>query len=463
MLCGLLPRLPSVTLIPSFPSPNPQLGSNDTIVHTLGYADDAALIESGEEAGVTRMSCRVTEISNGSREDADMQINVDKTKVLHVRQQQKVSETTELEAKQVCKFECPHTGCNFKFNSKRGMQVHAGRCRWKDECELEKIVECVGPILKRRYKVRWKGYGPEEDTWQSRTSLHPQTVKEFEIKAGKYDASWPHRCSICDHPCRSQRGVSIHAAKAHRENDKTADKAQNFVNSKADKAVRIAKWEEQQSERPKVVCEMEELENVFRFKYLGTLFAADGEQSFDIKARIAMAMQRCGQLGHMFNSEHLGQNLKIRLYVAAVLSLLTYGCETWLLDQGCMRTLNGANSQMLARVTGESVRSQAKSETAVFDLVKNIRRRRLRWLGQILRGDETRLLFEAMRVQYHEHMDGVKGTLFMDAPASNSFEELILSANDKVYWKALEQMIPSHLRSIPKGRDTSRYHFRTNE
>ena len=42
---------------------------------------------------------RVTQISVGSREDADMQINVDKIKVPNVRQQQKVSTTTEAEAK----------------------------------------------------------------------------------------------------------------------------------------------------------------------------------------------------------------------------------------------------------------------------------------------------------------------------------------------------------------------------
>ena len=113
-----------------------------------------------------------------------------------------------------------------------------------------------------------------------------------------------------------------------------------------------------------------------------------------------------------------------------------------------MRALNGANSQMLSRITGESVRSQARSETAVYDLVKNIRKRRLRWLGKILRGDETRLLFEAMKVQYYEHGEGVKGTLFMDSPASDSFEELILTANDKIHWKSREHGIPSHLRSI---------------
>lgn len=65
-------------------------------------------------------------------------------------------------------------------------------------------------------------------------------------------------------------------------------------------------------------------------------------------------------------------------------------------------------------------------------------------------------------MQYYEHVDGVKGTLFMDAPASNSFEELFLLANDKIhYWKSLENGIPSHLRRHLM-REISKYHFRMN-
>ena len=61
------------------------------------------------------------------------------------------------------------------------------------------------------------------------------------------------------------------------------------------------------------------------------------------------------------------------------------------------------------------------------------------------------------------HVDGVKGTLFMDAPASNSFEELILLVNDKIHWKSLENGIPDPI--TPKEhlmREISKYHFRMN-
>ena len=49
-------------------------------VHTLGYADDAALLD----YEVSTATERVTAIAQGSTEDADMQISVAKTKVMHV-------------------------------------------------------------------------------------------------------------------------------------------------------------------------------------------------------------------------------------------------------------------------------------------------------------------------------------------------------------------------------------------
>ena len=184
---------------------------------------------------------------------------------------------------------------------------------------------------------------------------------------------------------------------------------------------------------------------MFRFPYLGGIFAADGLQEYDINVRVGKAMTRCGKLGHMFDSPDLGPWLKIRLYSAAVVSLLTYGCESWNLTQKVMRKLNGCNSQMLARITGRSVREEARSATASFDLVKTIRIRRLRWLGQILRGDQTRLLFHTVVYQFHNKS---AGNLLMDAPPHNSLDELIVLASDKTYWKSLESSIPSHLRGI---------------
>ena len=183
---------------------------------------------------------------------------------------------------------------------------------------------------------------------------------------------------MCDLPYNSARGVKIHCAR-HKD-----EKKQNFKNSLADKAVQAAKREELQKGRPLVYCEGVKVKNVDLFKYLGSLFACNGDQQVDTKARIAMAMTRSGQLSHLFDSPELGKRLKLRLYKVAVCSLLMYGCESWVLTNKVLRQLNGANSSMLARITGQSVREEARRATTSFDLVRQIRVMRLKWLGYIL-------------------------------------------------------------------------------
>ena len=166
-----------------------------------------------------------------------------------------------------------------------------------------------------------------------------------------------------------------------------AEKPQSFKGSLADKAVQVKKLAKLQKQRPVVRCEGEELQNVFKFKYLGTIFAADGKHCYDIEARIAKAQVRCGQLRNIFNSPNLSTSIKLRLYIASVCSLLTYGSEIWTLNEQVMRKLRGVNSRLLSHITGRSYRDEARPSTTSFDLVRSIRIRRFRWLGHILRLD----------------------------------------------------------------------------
>ena len=86
----------------------------------------------------------------------------------------------------------------------------------------------------------------------------------------------------------------------------------------ADEAVKTTKLELQQDLRPVIKCEGEELKNVFRFKYLGTIFTADAKQAHDINTRTAKAFTRCGELRNVFDVKAIPISLKLRLYQAAV-------------------------------------------------------------------------------------------------------------------------------------------------
>ena len=127
----------------------------DTLIHLLGYADDVVVMEPGDEWGLMQLESRVNNIEDGSKADTDMDINREKTIVLQVRQQDKTSVTTQEEAREACKFTCPHLNCGFKLISKAAMLIHAGHCKWKNEFEVSKIVSHRGPTVARRNSSIW--------------------------------------------------------------------------------------------------------------------------------------------------------------------------------------------------------------------------------------------------------------------------------------------------------------------
>ena len=140
----------------------------------------------------------------------------------------------------------------------------------------------------------------------------------------------------------------------------------------------------------------------------------------------------------MLNSKSLGLKLKLRMHQVAVVSLLTFGCETWDLSPAAQRRLNNTNSIMLARFTGKTIPQEARPATTSFNLVRSIRTRRLKWLGQILRTGPRSYQFQALKVQLE--MDN-PGNLLMDAPPYDNIEDLIPLAQDNKTWKDLIKKI----------------------
>ena len=253
-----------------------------------------------------------------------------KTKVLHVSKKDKTPKTSPEDAAKHCKFVCDNPGCGHVFLTANGLKIHKGKCRQRQVFELEKILDSKGPVLTRKYLVRWKGYSADHDTWEPRSNMTgaAELIKEHEVSMGIYDNTWPHRCEICDKPCKSQRGVSIHKTRSH-----SATPSQCFKGSLAEKKAEDVAVKSMQKMKPTVTCEGIPLDNVYNFKYLGTLFTSTADQLRDVKARVAQAMTRCAKLRNIFDAQDIDLNLKLRLYEASVCSILMFGCETWNLNR----------------------------------------------------------------------------------------------------------------------------------
>ena len=344
---------------------------------------------------------------------------------------------TDEDVKTQGKFRCAHEGCHHVFNNKHGLKVHAGKCCRKGVYILDKILavkEKVGSAL-RRFKVRWHEYGEKDDTWQTYSSLPPRMIKEFLLGNGIYDHDWPGaRCSLCDKPCKNERGVQSHLQYCYFFNTGQKRAKQDFKNRKAEAAAMLEKVKQAQKLRPKVKCEGEDLKNCFLFKYLGSIFAADGSHQHDVTRRIILAKKRCGQLRNIFSSPDVPTATKLSIYKSAVVSLLTYGCEAWALTPKLQARINGSNASCVARITGHSIHFEASARTQTFDIILALRQRKWKWLGHILRQKGPRLIKEALRVQF---ANGDRSNMLQDMPSFvDTFAQLSKLAADRDVWRA---------------------------
>ena len=128
-----------------------------------------------------------------------------------------------------------------------------------------------------------------------------------------------------------------------------------------------------QKRKKTIKCDNADLKMVFKFKYLGSIFAADGDHQHDIRRRVALAASRMGELRHVFDSK-IKFSIKMRIYKTAVCSLLTYGCEAWHLSEEVCAMINGVNARLLSRFTHKNAHAEASPRTRTCDLLDAVRR-----------------------------------------------------------------------------------------
>ena len=359
-----------------------------------------------------------------------------------MRRQEKVELPTTDEAGKVCKFKCEHLGCGWVFGNKRGREIHHAKCKHRNTFEVEKILDHCAKILpvglgKATFLTKWTGYDQSENLWTPYANFNDTVVKDYLQANGIYDYQWKHRCPRCDKPCRSERGVKIHYVRVC----KKFSEDQNFSDTVANRLHKEKVMSARQKYlRPVINCEDTPLQNCFSFKYLGSMFSADGDEDKDVARRIAMAVSRSGMLRHVMNSKRIPLSTKMKIYKSAVGSLFTYGSESWCLNEKCMRKLNGANAGCLSRFTGKTRVEESRAISCTYSLVNDIRKRRMAWLGHLLRMDESRLVKIAVREQWRM---GEQGNLFLDAPKNLNFDKLCELASDRKQWKSLTRNLSS--------------------
>ena len=248
-------------------------------------------------------------------------------------------------------------------------------------------------------------------------------TSEAEVEAQKFK----HKCPVCSRTFPTLRGQKIHSARWC----DGGETARSRKGSLADKAVQLSKRKVLEAERSHVSVNGTEIENVDSFIYLGAKQPGDGDEEADVKHRMEIAQAVFNGLYHLWKDMRLPLSMKLRLYIACVCSSFTHGCEAWTLTDTVRRKINGFNSRCLHVLTGEHYRDTATKP--VINLLLQIRRRRMRYLGHLLRMPPDRLVRRA----FFAYIDGGRhipdGSLFMDC-INEPLETIIESASDRKTW-----------------------------
>ena len=132
------------------------------------------------------------------------------------------------------------------------------------------------------------------------------------------------------------------------------------------------------------------VERVSHFPYLGSVVLADGTLDKELNTRIGKAYGAFTSLHKIWYNRNIQTSTKIRIYKAAVLTVLVYGSEAWTTTQSqdkrveafhqrCLRRI--LRIQWYRRISNEEVLERAGIEGIAAFVGSN----RLRWFGHLIR------------------------------------------------------------------------------
>ena len=149
----------------------------------------------------------------------------------------------------------------------------------------------------------------------------------------------PHVCDVCERRFPTIGGVSIHKARWCLGPGSGALRGRRDQN--ADNLVRKKKRADIIAAQTKISLNGEELANVEQFKYLGGIITGFGSDEEDVETRIQQAVRVFGSLKSYWSDKRLNRRLKIRLFKVRILTIVTYGSESWKVTRKIIKNLRG--------------------------------------------------------------------------------------------------------------------------
>ena len=151
-----------------------------------------------------------------------------------------------------------------------------------------------------------------------------------------------------------------------------------------------------------IIISGEELEDVDKFTYLGSIVSKTGGTEEDISNRISKARYAFYLLNQIWRSGNISRKTKLRLFNSNVKSVLLYGSETWSLTKKNETKIQVFVNKCLRRILKvfwpQIISNQDLwSETNQPPIVNQIQQRKMRWIGHTLRKSPDEITRQALK------------------------------------------------------------------
>ena len=141
---------------------------------------------------------------------------------------------------------------------------------------------------------------------------------------------------------------------------------------------------------------------LINFTYLGSKVSTSGDGEEEILVRISKASQAFASLRSTWRFKNIRQKTKIRFFKSNVLSTLLYGAESWKMTKTISHKLEVFQNKCLRRILHvywpQTISNyELLRRTGTESITQQVRRKRWKWIGHVLRMPSAALPRVALR------------------------------------------------------------------
>jgi hypothetical protein len=219
--------------------------------------------------------------------------------------------------------------------------------------------------------------------------------------------------------------------------NEAAKKFDMRINVKKTKTMIVSKKENM---KVNIMVDGQSVEQVVKFKYLGSMLSDDGKCMTDIKTRIALAKEAFNKRRELL-VRRMSKRVKKKIVKCLIWPVVLYGCETWSMGKIEKDKMSAFEMWVWRRMERVSYKDRKTNEQVLIDvgekrsLLQTVLMRKKNWIGHVMRGDGL------MREVMEGRMKGTKASGrprigMIDDLKEKSYVNMKRKAQDRELWRS---------------------------